>query len=109
MRDVKLGIVAFDLELLAQVKRHDVREVAATIVIEEIFFLRVSHFSHRGGLDKDDDILKTTVRFDQIRLVRQCLTAVILIFAYFDQRRFGRGVREPDLAGDRTCVSVDKG
>ena len=62
----------------------------------------------KHGLDKDDDILKATVRFDQIRLVRQCLAAVILILAYFDQRKFRRGVREPGLADNRTCVSVDK-
>ena len=109
MGDVKLGIVALDLELLAQLKRHDAGDVAAAIVVEEIFFQWVGSFCHRGGLDKDDDILKATVRFDQIRLVRQCLAAVILILTYFDQRKLGRGVREPDIAEDRTCVSIVKG
>ncbi len=85
--------------------RSSVGDVAAAIPVEDIFSHCISCFSYWDGLDKDDDILKATVRFDQRRLVRQCLAAVILILAYFDQRKLRRGVREPGLADDRTCVS----
>jgi len=70
--------------------------------------LRIAYRRAGRSLNEHNDVFQRTVRANEVGLIRQALTAIVLIFTDFDGRRLWGLINKLDLASNRSGKRLAK-